>query len=102
LLTDDPAFRRLAQNRYGPYLSSATGAALTVELVRENELSAEQEDVSMRRSGGRWFAERGDFRLDWDALNDCGRVRQLPTVYALDTVLRALHTLLLAGQGGFL
>jgi hypothetical protein len=46
--------------------------------------------------------ERGDFRAEWDPQCHRGWVRQRPSPYAIDGVLRILHSLILAREGGFL
>ena len=51
---------------------------------------------------GEWRLERGDFRADWNPETRHGRVRQSVNPYSIDSVLRIVHTLLLARTGGFL
>jgi ABC-type molybdenum transport system ATPase subunit/photorepair protein PhrA len=46
--------------------------------------------------------ERGDFRAEWDPETRRGWVRQTANPYSIDGVLRILHSLILARQGGFL
>jgi hypothetical protein len=46
--------------------------------------------------------ERGDFRAEWDPQCRRGWVRQSANPYAIDGVLRILHSLILAREGGFL
>jgi hypothetical protein len=46
--------------------------------------------------------ERGDFRAEWDPERRRGWVRQSPNPYSIDSVLRILHSLILAREGGFL
>ena len=50
----------------------------------------------------RWRLERGDFRAAWDPAARQGHIRQSANPYSIDTVLRIVHTLVLARQGGFL
>jgi hypothetical protein len=52
--------------------------------------------------GGQWRIQRGDFRAQWDPKTNCGHIRQSANPYAIDSVLRIVHTLILARQGGFL
>ena len=103
LLTDEIAFLDLVQKRYDGFLSSRQGAEvdLTVDLVPPGIVS-NQEDVRVVREPSRWLAERGDFRLLWDPQSRTAQLRQSANPYSLDTVLRILHTLFLARQGGFL
>ncbi len=58
--------------------------------------------MSVRREGRGWTFERGDFRAQWDPAARRGRIQQTPNAYSMDSVLRIVHTLVLAGQGGFL
>ena len=75
--------------------------SLDVELLPPGPVS-DVEDVRVRLECGRWLMERGDFRAGWDPERRRGWVRQTAHPYAIDSVLRILHTLLLARQGGFL
>src|SRR5207248_6351235 len=59
-------------------------------------------DVSVRLESGRWIMERGDFYAEWDLERRQGWVRQTANPYAIDAVLRILHSLIMARQGGFL
>jgi hypothetical protein len=63
---------------------------------------SDAEDVRVRLDRGRWVMERGDFRAEWDPERRQGRVRQTANPYSIDSVLRILHSLLLAREGGFL
>ncbi|HEY4818206.1 MAG TPA: hypothetical protein VIH67_12300 [Candidatus Acidoferrum sp.] len=104
ILTDNDSFHRLVQNRYAGFLNSGSQAAaieLTIDLAPPGEIS-KREDVRVVRESACWSAERLDFRLDWDSKTGCGKVRQSANPYSLDSILRILHTLVLAHQGGFL
>jgi hypothetical protein len=46
--------------------------------------------------------QRGDFRAQWDPRAGRGRIRQSANPYSIDSVLRIVHTLILAQEGGFL
>jgi hypothetical protein len=58
--------------------------------------------VRVRREGHEWLIERGDFHARWDPRTGRGSVRQNANPYSLDSVLRILHSLILAERGGFL
>jgi hypothetical protein len=60
------------------------------------------EDVRVLRKDGLWHLTRGDFRAQWDADAGRGAVRQSANPYSIDTVLRIVHSLILARTGGFL
>jgi hypothetical protein len=46
--------------------------------------------------------ERGDFSAEWNPATARGRIQQTINPYSLDSVLRIVHTLLLARKSGFL
>ncbi len=60
------------------------------------------DDVRVFRQGRQWLLQRGDFRAEWDPVMRQGRIRQSANPYSIDAVLRIVHTLVLAGEGGFL
>ncbi|MGD0127905.1 MAG: hypothetical protein ABSF46_21285 [Terriglobia bacterium] len=74
---------------------------LEVELLPPGMMS-DAEEARVRLEGGRWLMERGDFRAEWDPESHRGWVRQSANPYSIDAVLRMLHTLILAREGGFL
>lgn len=51
---------------------------------------------------GDWRLERGDFQAVWNPERRQGHIRQSANPYSVDAVLRIVHTLLLAREGGFL
>ncbi|MBZ5646068.1 MAG: hypothetical protein LAN37_02460 [Acidobacteriia bacterium] len=89
-----PAVRPAAAGQQEPFV-------LEIELLAEGATGPD-EDVRVRRAGGRWVLTRGDFRAEWEPERRRGWVRQTANPYAIDSVLRILHTLLLAEEGGFL
>jgi hypothetical protein len=58
------------------------------------------EDVHVHCESGRWCMRRGDFRAEWDPDARAGWIRQTANPYSLDSVLRIVHTLVLAREGG--
>jgi hypothetical protein len=104
LRTDSAEFARTLEDRYGEFATPSTQDAvveLEVELLAPGIVS-DAEDVSVRRESGGWVMERGDFRAEWDPELGRGWVRQSANPYAIDGVLRILHSLILARAGGFL
>jgi hypothetical protein len=99
----DPSFLQMLENRYAGFVSSRANAdfAFDVELT-EPGIADPDADVSVTHRSGCWSLERGDFRAEWKPATSCGKIRQSPNPYSIDAVLRILHTLLLARQGGFL
>jgi len=103
LRCDDPAFLLLLIERYVGYVSSSSDADFDfeIELAPPGTASGD-EDLTVAWNSGRWMMERGDFRAEWDPSTACGRIQQTSNPYSLDSVLRIVHTLLLAQKGGFL
>lgn len=101
--TSDPAFLKLLQERYCGFveLGATPEYELEVELHPPSP-NGNDDDVEVSREQGLWMIRRGDFRAEWDPQSRRGRVRQSANPYSIDTVLRILHTLYLAQEGGFL
>ncbi len=123
--TESREFARMLEDRYGEFVvpKAPCVVELDVELV-EPEIETEQrqgmgssepgieelgygeeedaEDLSVRLEAGRWTIERGNYRAEWDPASGRGTVRQSANPYAIDGVLRILHSLILARQHGFL
>jgi hypothetical protein len=100
---DDPAFVRQIRERYTGYVSSSNEAGFDfeIELAPPGTQSGD-EDLRVTWDSGRWLMERGDFRAEWNPSTARGRIQQTINPYSLDSVLRIVHTLLLARKGGFL
>ena len=101
LRTDDQHFLDLLCQRYAGFLSSSP-PELQLDFDLTSSGSASDDDVRVRREDKQWLFERGDFRARWDPLTGRGHVRQNANPYALDSVLRILHSLVLTARGGFL
>src|SRR5579864_1574948 len=102
--TGSEEFAHLLQSRYGGFVShdgAPPAYELEVELAPPGAVS-DPDDVEVRRESGRWVMERGDFRAEWDPRRREGWVRQTANPYSIDCVLRILHSLILAREGGFL
>jgi hypothetical protein len=101
LSTTDDAFLDLLRQRYDGFIgSSKPEFELEFDLVPDGPVS--DDDVRVRRNGDGWLIERGDFHARWDSRTGRGTVRQNANPYSLDSVLRILHSLVLAQRGGFL
>lgn len=101
--TSDPGFFEMLQNRYAGFLTSSgrTEIEFDVEIVPP-EFDDPDADVTVTRRHGRWSMQRGDFRAEWDPAKRQGWIRQTANPYSIDAVLRIVHTLVLAREGGFL
>ena len=97
------SFRRMLEERYEGFVTGSGKHAieLDVDLVPPQRIS-EDEDLQASFAAGRWTIARGDFHAECDLAAGRGRVRQSENPYAIDSLLRVLHTLVLAREGGFL
>jgi hypothetical protein len=101
--TSDPDFLAMLQNRYAGFIGSGDQAELEFEVELMAPGFADPEaDVRVTRRNGQWSLERGDFQATWEPASRRGRIRQSANPYSIDAVLRIVHTLVLARQGGFL
>jgi hypothetical protein len=96
-------FTRIVEDRYAGFIEEpqADGIRLQVEIAEPTGIGAD-EDVQVRYEAGQWIIERGDFKARWDPATNLGCVRQGAYPYAIDTVIRIVHSLVLAKRGGFL
>jgi hypothetical protein len=99
----NPEFIAMLERRYAGFVGAADEAAirLEVDLVAPARIG-DDEELAVGRAGGRWTISRGDFCADWDPVSKQGRVRQAAYPYAIDSVMRIVHSLVLAERGGFL
>ena len=103
LLTTDAGFRAMLAARYGAFVNPSAHTELELS-IRLHGSPADPPDEEVRAAllDGRWLVTRGDFQAVWDPDAGTGMVEQTPNPYSIDTVLRIIHTLLLAREGGFL
>jgi hypothetical protein len=104
LRTQDAAFRALLASRYAGFVGSSSSPRFEfdVDLVAPSAEMESEEDVQVKMEDGQWRLQRGDFRAQWDPRAGYGRIRQSANPYSIDSVLRIVHTLILAREGGFL
>jgi hypothetical protein len=101
LATSDEGFLDLLRQRYDGFLSSSRPQFELEFDVTSMELASDG-DVRVRREGDEWLLQRGDFHARWDPRSGRGSVCQDANPYSLDSVLRIVHSLILAERGGFL
>lgn len=101
--TNDTRFLDLLENRYAGFIghSSSAGVEFDIELS-EPSGSGPDDELEVTFEGGEWLLKRGDFRARWNPRTRSGHIRQSCNPYAIDSVLRIVHSLILARQGGFL
>jgi hypothetical protein len=102
LQSDNAGFRRMIEERYAGFLKPGTEPACSFEIDLESSTVPSDEDARVSRRGYFWVFERGDFLAEWDTRSRCGWIRQSPNPYSIDTLLRLVHSVLLAEDGGLL
>ena len=100
--TSDRDFVKLLEKRYAGFVTRPERAEFDFEIDLAATGSDPEADVTVKRDARGWTFQRGDFRAEWDPAARRGRIQQTPNPYSMDSVLRIVHTLVLAGQGGFL
>src|SRR5881296_3104409 len=99
----DPDFVRMLEERYAGFIGSGQEPDYEFDIELAAPADADPDaDVGVFREGRTWHLERGDFRAAWDPASRRGRIRQSANPYSIDAVLRIVHSLVLAGQGGML
>jgi hypothetical protein len=101
LSSRDERFLDLLRRRYAGFLSSSP-PEFELEFDIRDTQPVSDDDIRVRRKGCEYLIERGDFCARWDPRIGRGRVRQNANPYSLDSMLRILHSLILAERGGFL
>jgi hypothetical protein len=101
--TVDPAFLALLEERYSGFLGESEHAEIEFDIELASTPFADRDaPVDVRYRRGLWSITRGDFRAEWAPSAGSGWIRQTANPYSIDAVLRIVHTLVLARQGGFL
>ncbi len=101
--SSDAAFRQILTERYAGFLapSADSRVQLEVELVPPG-MKDPDEDVEVTAGADGWHLSRGDFEAEFDPARGCGKVRHSANPYSIDSVLRIVHSIVLAEEGGFL
>jgi hypothetical protein len=101
--TTDAEFERILRGRYRDYLrpGAASEFELRVRLTNPDSFDPDA-DAEVWLEGRDWHMRRGDFRARWSPEQRRGEVLQSANPYSIDSVLRIVHTLMLAPEGGFL
>jgi len=104
LRTRETDFCALLEQRYAGFvrLSAKPRFRLEVDVVRPERPVCQSEELRVWKDGRMWRLERGDFRAECDLEAGRGRILQSLSPYAIDSVLRIVHTLIQARAGGFL
>ena len=96
-------FAAILERRFRGFMAPGLEPRYTFDVdVIPSRDDAPDDDVRVWRDGGLWRIERGDFRAELDPRARRGRIRQDANPYSIDSLLRIVHTLSLAEEGGFL
>jgi hypothetical protein len=99
----DRNFLLMLERRYAGFVEKNQRADLEFQVeLEETDAGDPDADVRVVHRSGEWFIERGDLRAEWNPRLQRGWIRQSPNPYSIDAVLRILHSLILADEGGFL
>lgn len=103
LRTSDSGFAAMLRKRYGHFVreDAPVRCELEIETVAPQQITLD-DDVTVTRSGKDWLVQRGDFQALWKPAERRGTVRQTANPYSIDAVIRIIHSLELANEGGFL
>jgi hypothetical protein len=101
--SSSPEFLAMLQARYAGFLDPDINPVveLDVDLVPPRLIS-DEDDISVRFQSGKWIIERGDLRAELEPELRRGSVLQSANPYSIDTILRIVHSLVLARSGGLL
>jgi hypothetical protein len=101
--TGDPEFVNMLQERYAGFIGDPDREAMEFDVdLTESAFADPEADVRVTHRAGRWLLERGDFRAEFEPATGRGRIRQTRNPYSIDSVLRIVHSLVLAPQAGLL
>ncbi len=96
-------YRGFLNGAADPRLVDAKLESVRLELETVEGLQGDPDaELVVRREGKIWHLQLCDLRAEWNRSTGRGKVWQTVNPYSMDTVLRILHSLLLAEQGGFL
>jgi hypothetical protein len=105
LHTSDAEFAGIIARRYANFRCDpvCADARLDVRIVPAEALRDQAEtELEVQLTAGRWLIRRGDFHAEWDPASRAGAVTQSANPYSIDSVIRIIHSLMLAERGGFL
>ena len=100
--TTDPGFLAMLHDRYAGFIGDSDEPEIEFDVDLVPQSSPDPDDLCVTRRRGRWCLKRGDFRAEWEPASRRGWIRQSANPYSIDAILRILHTLVLAREGGFL
>lgn len=100
----DSSLRCMLENRYSGFVGNfqPPQCEFEIDLYDSSEPTPASDELDVKLEAGEWWLKRGDFLARWNPRTMRGHIRQSCNPYAIDSVLRIVHSLILAKQGGFL
>ena len=97
-------FVAMLERQYAEFTSPVANSSIRilVDVVDQPASSDVDEDLRGEREANCWRITRGDFEARYDPVRRCGTVRQNVNRHSIDSVIRIVHTLALASEGGLL
>lgn len=103
LCAPDPDFWSLLARRYSNFIRPEAMAEMEFDLLpTAPDPPPAEVNLQIRCEEGRWLLSRGEFRAAFDLRSRRGHLACVPNPYSVDTLLRIVHSLLLAPAGGLL
>ncbi len=102
LSLDKAGFDEVLAARYAGFVNDDARPSSEFDVLLQSSPVSTDCELQVSKSGCVWRIERGDLAAEWNAASRRGCIRQAPNPYSIDAVLRIVHTLLLAEEGGFL
>jgi hypothetical protein len=103
LRTSDRPLAAMIERRFHRFVQPAAHPQFEFDItVPSTDAFDADADLQVRRNGDCWHLTRGDFHAEWSVEERRGRIHQAATPYAIDSVLRIVHSIVLSKEGGFL
>ena len=103
LNTTDAPLATLLEHRFRRFINPSVSPAFQFDITVVPGVAVDPDaDLDVHAEDGEWRVRRGDFLAAWDPEARQGWIRQTRNPYAVDSVLRIVHTLLLSTERGFL
>lgn len=101
--SNDAEFRRILTERYAGFLAPDAKSRVELEVeLGPPAMKDPDEDVEVTVGPEGWRLSRGDFQAEFDPARGRGRLRHSANPYSIDSILRIVHSIVLAEEGGFL
>jgi hypothetical protein len=103
LNTTDASLVRVLERRFRRFLNPSAQPVFEFDITVVDAATSDPDaELTVHGRDGTWTMARGDFRAEWNVARRRGHIWQTVSPYAIDSILRIVHSLVLAGDGGFL